>query len=103
MRREYSENGTEAAMRVVGDMLVEMAKSQHIQSTVIASYYARGGAADQAFQWLDRALEERVPLLLHVGADPDFATLRSDPRFAELLRRMVFPDSGIPTTGEAGS
>jgi serine/threonine protein kinase len=103
MRREYSENGTEAAMRVVGDMLVEMAKSQHIQSTVIASYYARGGAADQAFQWLDRALEERVPLLLHVGADPDFATLRSDPRFAELLRRMGFPDSGIPTTGEAGS
>ena len=46
---------------------------------------------DQAFEWLNKAHEERNPLLCNLKAVPFFDPLRDDPRFQDLLRRMNFP------------
>ncbi len=43
---------------------------------------------DAAFEWLDRAFQERDGSLLLVAASPEFDPLRSDPRFGMLLDRM---------------
>ena len=43
-----------------------------------------------AFVWLDRAYKERAGLLF-VKVDPAFDSLRSDPRFGDLLHRIGFP------------
>ncbi len=43
--------------------------------------------------WLERAYEEREPLLLNAKTDPILDPLRSDPRFQDLLRRIGFPES----------
>ncbi len=43
--------------------------------------------------WLERAYEEREPLLLFAKIDRRFDPLRSDPRFDDLLRRIGFPES----------
>ena len=43
---------------------------------------------DAAFEWLDRAYEERDGSLILVTASPEFDPLRSDPRFRALLERM---------------
>ncbi len=43
--------------------------------------------------WLERAYEEREPLLLAAKVDPRLDPLRSDPRFQDLLRRIGFPES----------
>lgn len=43
---------------------------------------------DAAFEWLDRAFEERDGSLILVAASPEFDPLRSDPRFRALLERM---------------
>jgi hypothetical protein len=43
--------------------------------------------------WLERAYQERDPLLLNVRTDPRCDRLRSDPRFQDLLRRVGFPES----------
>jgi hypothetical protein len=43
---------------------------------------------DAAFEWLDRAYEERDGSLILVTASPEFDPLRSDPRFGALLKRM---------------
>ena len=59
----------------------------------VASLYALAGDKDSAFKWLDKAYVERdgedITLL---KVDPAFKNLRSDPRFAALLRRMGLPE-----------
>jgi hypothetical protein len=53
-----------------------------------AVLYAALGERDTAFEYLERAFEERDPMLLAVKVDPACDPLRSDPRFDELLRRI---------------
>jgi serine/threonine-protein kinase len=46
------------------------------------------GDLDEAFAWLDAAIEERDPSLIMIRSDQTVAPLRDDPRFAEVLRRL---------------
>ena len=57
----------------------------------IASIYSGLGDKDQAFEWLEKAYEDHNYYPIYVTLDPRFDSLRSDPRFAELLRRMGLP------------
>ena len=54
----------------------------------IAAIYAALGNEDQAFAWLDNAYEAHNFELVELKVNPMFDTLRSDPRFVELLGRM---------------
>jgi len=59
----------------------------------VATAYARTGDADRAFEWLDKAYEQREGediTLLIVG--PDWKNLRGDARFAAFQRRMGLPE-----------
>lgn len=60
----------------------------HFTTFQIADTYARLGNKDEAFTWLNKSLELRSTILWAVYAEPGFASLRSDPRFAELKHKM---------------
>ena len=49
------------------------------------------GDRNLSFQWLDRACEARTNWLTHLKVDPRFDPLRSDPRFAALVKRVGLP------------
>ena len=57
----------------------------------IASFYAVLGDRERAFEWLERAYREHDPGIITLKAELMFDSLRSDPRFADLLRRVGFP------------
>jgi TolB-like protein/DNA-binding winged helix-turn-helix (wHTH) protein len=64
-----------------------------VYASEVASLYAAVGDKDKAFEWLDKAYEERDgQAITLLKCDPDYKNLRSDPRFAALLRRMGLPD-----------
>jgi hypothetical protein len=54
----------------------------------MAMVYGALGRKDEAFAWLDKALREHDGIqLLAIKVNLDFDPLRSDPRFADVLRR----------------
>jgi hypothetical protein len=57
----------------------------------IADLYAELGDKDQAFRWLSTAYQERDWWLEGLQTDFSFDPLRSDPRFAELVRKVGLP------------
>jgi thiol-disulfide isomerase/thioredoxin len=52
-----------------------------------ACAYARSGHADEAFKWLDRLLDNGFDSALGLQYEPDFESIREDPRFGELMER----------------
>ncbi|MBS0557641.1 MAG: hypothetical protein JSR27_09550 [Proteobacteria bacterium] len=56
----------------------------------IAQVHAWRGEADAAFAWLDKALTLHDGGMMLITCDPLLASLRVDPRYAALVRRMGF-------------
>ena len=57
----------------------------------IAEVYAFRNQFDEAFEWLDRAYGERDAGLIQTKVEPFLKSLRHDPRYAALLRKLNFP------------
>jgi TolB-like protein/DNA-binding winged helix-turn-helix (wHTH) protein len=57
----------------------------------IAQGYAYRGEVDKAFAWLDRSYQQRDPGTPEFKTDPLMKSLRQDPRYAELLKKMRLP------------
>ena len=57
----------------------------------ILSMLTERSERDRAFEWLERAYQERSTVLAYLRLDPRLAPLRSDPRYADLVRRLGFP------------
>lgn len=54
----------------------------------LAAVYGGIGDKDQAFAWLEKDFQARTGFLLLITSRPDFDTLRDDPRYLDLLRRI---------------
>jgi len=57
----------------------------------VAEVYAFRGESDKAFQWLERAYEQRDAGLTLIKTDPLLKTLRRDARYGEFLKKMHLP------------
>ena len=71
--------------------LKEKAKQEYIPSYYMAIIHVGLGEMEHAFEWLEKAYEERSYWLTFLRVDPVLDKLRSDPRYTDLLRRMKFP------------
>jgi serine/threonine protein kinase/Tfp pilus assembly protein PilF len=63
-------------------------QKEYVDPLGFAELYTRLGDKDSAFDWLERAYKEHSSWLNFVNTDPVYDSLRSDPRFADLLRRI---------------
>jgi len=91
--KTFRRGGPRAALVAYGDRLSKRAEEagRPPDWLAIAGCYAEAGAADRAFAALERAFAGRQPSLLHVVADPSFDSVRTDPRYDDLLRRIGVP------------
>jgi eukaryotic-like serine/threonine-protein kinase len=75
------------AYRLLAEM-EEHEKEQHIPAQERAIIYLGLDDKDNAFLWLEKSYEERFPSIIYLTVEPMFDSLRSDPRFAELARKI---------------
>jgi tetratricopeptide (TPR) repeat protein len=79
------------AGKILNDLLRQSEKS-YVSPYMIATIYAGLGDKDRAFHFLERAYQERSPDIPYfLKADLRLDTLRSDPRFQDIVRRVGFP------------
>jgi TolB-like protein/Flp pilus assembly protein TadD/predicted Ser/Thr protein kinase len=75
-----------------GKFLKELKESSNGWSVLwIAEVYAALGDKDQAFEWLEKAYRDRNFTFEFLKYEPYWDSLRSDPRFKDLLRRIGLP------------
>ena len=93
IRQAYATSGFRAALK-------ECAKQQekaylsgnYPYPAFVAQLYSRLGDKDKAFYWLQKAYEDRDVFVVLLRVDPTYDSLRSDPRFEELVRRIGLPN-----------
>lgn len=66
--------------------------AQGRSNAIVAGLIASVGDKDEAFAILDRAYEAHSALLLNLKYSPLYDSLRSDPRYTDLIKRIGFPD-----------
>jgi TolB-like protein/Flp pilus assembly protein TadD len=69
-----------------------IAKEARDAAYQIAEIFAWRGERDRAFEWLARAYSQKDGGLSLIKGDPLLKSLRSDPRFNALLRKLKLPD-----------
>jgi len=79
-------NKTEA--RSLLEELQELSKKRYVESFPVAAIYIGLGEKKLAFEWLERALNERAWAMGALKVDPIFDSLQSDAQFINLLRRV---------------
>jgi TolB-like protein/DNA-binding winged helix-turn-helix (wHTH) protein/Tfp pilus assembly protein PilF len=65
-----------------------LTRDRYVSPLAVASVHAALGEKDQAFDYLGGAYRARRTALSHLKVEPGLESLRSDPRFADLLRQM---------------
>lgn len=69
---------------------LKLSASKYVSPFGIAQIYSMLNEPDQAFSWLEKSFETRESSILSLESDPLLDNLRSDPRYADLKRRIGF-------------
>ena len=77
--------------KAVLSQLKDLAKRCYVAPYTVAVVYAGLGDKGRALEWLEKAVEERDVWLVWIKRDPRLGSLRSSPRFEELLRHLRLP------------
>jgi serine/threonine-protein kinase len=87
--RTYAQAGRMAEARQIAAELTKDVTPMNAWG--LAVIHAALGEKDQAFRWLDKAVDLRFSWVPWINSDPSLAPLRTDPRFQELARRLKVP------------
>jgi len=84
----YAVSGKTAEAKQVLNDLQQLQGQRYVSPYTVAAIHAGLGDHDQAFKWLDAAVEARDIWLMNLKVDPVFAKLHSNRRFTDLLARL---------------
>src|SRR5579871_1466147 len=87
----YAVSHQEAEARKILQQLTDRSQQTYVQPTWVAVIHIGLGENDPAFDWLQRAYEDRSAWLVNLKVDPFFDPIRSDPKFVDLVRRVGLP------------
>jgi serine/threonine protein kinase/Tfp pilus assembly protein PilF len=90
-RQAFLKDGIHGFLRAELKSSIADLKHGYVPPFVFAELYARLGDKDRAFENLEKAFAERGHNLAFIKVEPGLDSIRSDLRYAELLRRMGLP------------
>ena len=91
MNRGYAQGGYQEAMRQAADVLAAGSRVATARPIIIAALYDDAGETQLAIDWIEEAYEVRDIDMAYLGTLLFTDTVRSDPRFLEILARLGTP------------
>jgi DNA-binding winged helix-turn-helix (wHTH) protein/TolB-like protein/Flp pilus assembly protein TadD len=85
----YAKAGNRQEAMRIAQQLEERSKTEYVEPSYTATVYAYLGYRDLALERLEKAYKERSSTLVNIQVEPTFDSLRLDPRFRDLARRVV--------------
>jgi serine/threonine protein kinase/Flp pilus assembly protein TadD len=86
----YARAGMDDEAKAIIEELQQLSNKHYVSSYWIAGVYAGLNENDRAFEWLEKAFEERFELFISLKTSPLWDPIRTDPRFEELLKKNGF-------------
>jgi len=80
----------EEAKKILKELLT-LNERRYVTPAALAYVYIGLGDKDQAFAWIEKAYRERSNFVTYLRVVPIVDSLRSDPRFSDLIRRVGLP------------
>src|SRR6267154_2445443 len=90
-RQAFAKSGMRGYWQKELESAIRESRRRYIPSDYIAELYMHLGRKDHAFEFLEKAYQDRSHDMAFIMIEPRFSSLHSDPRFQDLLRRMNFP------------
>jgi eukaryotic-like serine/threonine-protein kinase len=88
LARAYALAGKSQEARALLVEILRVSNERYVPPYYIALVYIGRGDHDRAFEWLQKAFLERSSAMMRLRTEPMLDSLRSDPRFADLVRRV---------------
>jgi eukaryotic-like serine/threonine-protein kinase len=87
----YAVSGRRADALKIAKELKDLSLHAYVDFYGLAAIYAGLGEKEEAFRWLEKGYEQHSSSMPYLTVDPYWYGLRSDPRYADLLRRIGLP------------
>jgi serine/threonine protein kinase/Tfp pilus assembly protein PilF len=84
----YALSGRKDEALKILDQLKQLSKQRFVYAYGVALVYVGLGDKDQAFQWLEKSFQDHEARINRLKVDPLFDSVRSDPRYADLIHRI---------------
>jgi serine/threonine protein kinase/Flp pilus assembly protein TadD len=87
----YAVSGRRADALKLATELKDLSLHAYVDPYNVAVIYAGLGDKDEAFRWLEKGYDQHSSGMPYLTTDPFWSEMRSDPRYADLLRRIGLP------------
>jgi len=87
----YADSGRRADALKIALEFRQLSTHAYVESYSLGTIYAGLGEKDEAFRLLEKAYDQHSPDIVFLAVDPFWYGMRSDPRYADLLRRIGLP------------
>jgi hypothetical protein len=84
----YATSGIKGVFQIYLSYLKKASDQGYVDPIWLAEIHAFLDEKDQAFEWLEKAYEERSPMLVYLRVEPLYDNIRSDPRFKAILKKI---------------
>jgi tetratricopeptide (TPR) repeat protein len=91
LKAAYVKAGFKGYWQKALELTLERSKSRYVAPYNIATIYGQLGEKDKAFEMLEKAYAEHSIMMVGLNLEIAFDGLRSEPRFADLQRRVGLP------------
>jgi adenylate cyclase len=91
LAQSYAEAGRPKDARQILDDLTKLAQHKYVAPHFFAGIHIGLQEKDRAIEYLEKSYEEHCHWLIYLHIDPSMDSLRDNPRFQDLLRRVGLP------------